>query len=66
MLVAPQDADFGDCTARRTTDGTWEVSGRVDAPNAFGARLRHTYRVSLRYAGDDRWSQRGPVDLIQQ
>ena len=65
-LVAPQDADFGDCTARRSTGGTWAVSGQVDAPNAFGARLRHTYRLTLRYAGEDRWSQLGRVALIPQ
>ena len=62
-LVAPGGADFGDCTARHTTGGTWAVSGRVDAPNALGARRRHTYRLSLRYAGDDRWSQLGAVEL---
>ncbi len=65
-LVAPQEADFGDCTARRTGAGTWDVSGRVDAPNAFGARLRHTYRLTLRYAGDDRWTQLGAVELTRQ
>ena len=64
--VAPQEADFGDCTARRTGAGTWDVSGRVDAANAFGARIRHTDRLSLRDAGDDRWSQLGAVELIPQ
>ncbi len=65
-LVAPQEADFGDCTARPTSAGTWAVSGRVDAPNAFGARLRHTYSLTLRYAGEDRWSQLGRAELIPQ
>ena len=65
-LVAPQEADFSDCTARHTSAGTWAVSGRVDASNAFGARLRHTYRLTLRYAGDDRWTQLGPVELTEE
>ena len=65
-LVAPLDADFGGCTARRGPGGTWAVSGQVDAANAFGARLRHSYRLSLRYAGDDRWTQLGAVELTRQ
>ena len=64
-LVAPGDADFGDCTARRATASTWAVSGRVDAPNAFGARIRHDYRIVLRYVGDDIWRRVGAVGFCQ-
>ncbi len=65
-LIAPRDAAFSNCRAERGSDGIWQVAGRVDAPNAFGARVRHTYRLRLRYAGDDRWTLRGAVDLTSQ
>jgi hypothetical protein len=58
-LVAPGSADFSYCsndTAKKGSDGIWSVAGYVDSQNAFGAKLRSSFLVQLRYdAGVKQW-----------
>ena len=59
-LIAPSSAHFQPCDemglARVGTDGhEYVLTGYVDAQNAFGASLRHSFTVDLRQDGDS-WS----------
>lgn len=53
-LKAPATADFGDhYTYIDNKDSTYDLAGTVDSQNSFGANLRATWRVSLRWRGGD-------------
>ena len=60
-LKAPSTAEFPSYgQARRKSDANWDckflVLGNVDAENGFGAKIRSTYAVELRYQPeDDKW-----------
>lgn len=63
-LKAPGTASFGSVFGdyqdpdKCVTDlGGWRfaVVGWVDAENAFGAKLRSNFKVTLRYTGNDKW-----------
>ena len=53
-LLAPRDAKFQDCDAASVVKrgSEWRVSSFVDAPNAFGARLRKDFTTTARKATD--------------
>jgi hypothetical protein len=65
-LLYPSTADFDDGPFGQDTDklvkdcgnGEYEVTGRVDTQNSFGAKVRRFFRVKLRYDG------RGNVTLV--
>lgn len=48
-LKAPSTAEF-DTSA--TGDGTWTVTGTVDAENSFGAMLRSEFQCTVVVSGD--------------
>jgi len=51
-LKAPATANFGDnYTFVDNQDSTYDLAGTVDSQNSFGANLRATWRVSLRWIG---------------
>ena len=59
-LTAPNGATFAPCQAPDTTieqrGAQWFVSSWVDAPNHFGATLRHHYNATLSYSEQsDTW-----------
>jgi len=58
QLKAPATADFGDATVTRE-DGDFgsyfEVTGKVDAQNGFGALARNTYRCKLQLEKNGTW-----------
>jgi hypothetical protein len=59
QLKAPTTAEF-DSTA--TGDGTWTVTGTVDAENSFGANVRSEYQCTVKVTGDDTLSTK--IDYI--
>ena len=53
ILKAPASASFvPDPQVLLNSDSTATVNGQVDAQNAFGAMLRTSYSVHLKYIGD--------------
>jgi hypothetical protein len=73
-LRSPSTADFGSAgwfgggeyqkpseSALNLGDGTWVVNGWVDAQNAFGATIRETWVIEMRYLGNNRWRRVGLV-----
>ena len=67
-LRAPSTADFGlgEQSPRKCVadlgDGLYLARGWVDAQNAFGAQVRSTFVVKLRFLGDNRWKMlEGPL-----
>lgn len=53
-LKAPSPASFPDqkFDASKYTDGSWRITGAVDAENSFGAKLRNRFSVVLHETGD--------------
>lgn len=49
MLKAPSTASFD---SDATGDGTWKVTGTVDAENSFGAKIRSAYSCTVVINGD--------------
>ena len=59
-LVAPASAHFPLCDemiVQQNGDHEWSVTGYVDAQNAFGASLRHSFSVDLVQDGNN-WAAR--------
>jgi len=51
QLKAPSTAKFSSVWASKNNDGTWVVKGYVDAQNSFGATIRSSFKVMLKYNG---------------
>lgn len=53
VLLTPSAAQFPmtGLQIHKTDDSTWVVQGYVDSQNSFGALLRQSYHVSVRYHG---------------
>ncbi|WP_426319948.1 hypothetical protein [Microbacterium sp. E-13] len=49
MLKAPSTAEFHSDAAG---NGTWTVTGTVDAENGFGAMIRNDFECTVRISGD--------------
>ncbi len=52
QLFSPKSAEFGVCTEDKTKylgDNRYQVTNYVDASNQFGAILRKTYYITLRF-----------------
>lgn len=62
-LKSPSTADFSNASTQDIGDKTFIVSGNVDAENSFGAMLRNTYRVKLKYNGGE-WEDSNNWTLI--
>jgi len=63
-LKAPTTADFsGGHTCERGPDNTYSLRGYVDSQNSFGAMLRSTWTVKLKWLGGD-WIQPTSWQLI--
>lgn len=56
QLLSPKGADFGSCDDSKVIhlgSNKYQVTNYVDASNAFGASLRKTYFIILKYNGGD-------------
>lgn len=62
-LKSPSTADFSNTSSQELSDKTFLVSGNVDAQNSFGAMLRNTFRVKLKYNGGE-WTDSKNWTLI--
>jgi hypothetical protein len=70
-LKSPGSADFGSLLKEYQSpnervedlgDGKYRVTGWVDAQNAFGAKIRNRFGVTVQYTGDSKWvAVEGPV-----
>src|SRR5579863_6173791 len=52
-LAAPSTAEFTQSDVKYLGNCSFSVSGYVDAQNAFGAKLRHSFSANVRYNPDD-------------
>lgn len=55
-LLSPKGADYGNCSDSKVTylgNNKYQISNTVDASNAFGASIRKTYFVIIRYTSGD-------------
>jgi hypothetical protein len=51
-LKAPASADYSDVEVSASGD-VYEVTGKVDSQNSFGAKVRSSFRCVVRDAGDE-------------
>lgn len=60
--------DFQDPNSRvkKATDGEYVVSGWVDSQNSFGATVRSSFVVRLRYEGGGTWKMVGTPVVFQR
>ena len=75
-LKSPGSADFGGLMTEyqrpaehvvELADNHYVVSGWVDSQNAFGAKVRSTFRVRLhQLPGGDQWQLDAPVSLTER
>lgn len=55
-LKAPATADFAEHSENYLGGCSWNVFGKVDAENSFGAKLRNVFTVQMTYDPQgDRW-----------
>jgi hypothetical protein len=59
QLKAPSTAEFN---SDASGNGTWTVTGTVDAENSFGATIRSEYQCTVKVTGEDTLSTR--IDYI--
>lgn len=52
-LKAPATAEFSDYTCEEGPDSTYSLDGNVDSQNSFGAMLRSSWTVKLKWLGGD-------------
>lgn len=52
-LKAPATAEFSGDEYKNDGDTVYLATGKVDAQNSFGAKIRETYLVKMRYLGGD-------------
>ncbi|OSI09291.1 Uncharacterised protein [Neisseria zoodegmatis] len=52
LLKAPATAEFGGWGRNRNGDGTYTITGSVDAHNSYGAMLRSSFNCTVRDKGD--------------
>lgn len=61
QLKSPTSAEFGNCQTGKDVSvvdrggGLYFITGKVDADNSFGAKLRQTYVVQLQRDGKKGW-----------
>lgn len=53
QLKAPTTASFSEDAWHDNGDSTYVVSGKVDAQNSYGAKIRQDYIVKMQYLGGD-------------
>lgn len=54
-LKAPSTAEFTDEQATLIA-GTWTVNGKVDADNAFRAKIRESFACVVKHTGNDKYN----------
>lgn len=58
-LKSPATAQFQSCSSAniaKESDGvTWLIVSQVDSQNSFGATVRTTFSMRIRYKGGDKW-----------
>ena len=71
-LKSPSTASFGwqtadECVTGADSRGRYRVRGWVDAQNSYGATMRSTFTVTVRYEGGDKWIlTEGPVITLRE
>ena len=60
-LKSPSTAKFSGESAT-LSGSTWTVTGTVDAQNGFGATVRSTFRVTVKFTGKNRYEASGSIN----